>query len=74
MKDDDKKTLEEVAKRADACAEDHEEHCYMHHAFRSIAKNARAMAAGDGPAQVTTPAYRSNYETIFGKRVDAGQA
>jgi hypothetical protein len=33
-----------------------------------------ARATGAGSAQVATPAYRSNYETIFGKRVEAGQA
>jgi hypothetical protein len=33
-----------------------------------------AKTAGSGPAQVATSAYRSNYETIFGKRVEAGQA
>jgi hypothetical protein len=71
---DDKKILEEVARRAEAEAEKHDEGCYMRDAFKAIGANARAMAAGDGPAQVATPAYRSNYETIFGGRVEAGQA
>jgi hypothetical protein len=26
------------------------------------------LAAGDGPAQVATPAYRSGYDRIFGKK------
>lgn len=71
---DDKKILEEVAKRAEAEASKHEEGCYLKDAFKSIGARARAMAAGDGPAQVATPQYRENFETIFGKRVVAGQA
>jgi hypothetical protein len=34
----------------------------------------KAKVSGSGPAQVATPAYRSNYETIFGKKMAAGQA
>ena len=33
-----------------------------------------AAGARSGPAQVATPAYRSNYETIFGARPARGQA
>ena len=33
-----------------------------------------ALRAGNGPAQVATEAYRANYETLFGKRQEAGQA
>ncbi len=41
---------------------------------RSASSTEAPKAAGGGPAQVATPAYRTNYDTIFGRRVEAGQA
>lgn len=32
------------------------------------------LAAHKGPAQVATPAFRENWETLFGKRQPVGQA
>ena len=34
----------------------------------------RYKAAGDGPAQVATPAYRDGYDRIFGKKQKVGLA
>jgi hypothetical protein len=39
-----------------------------------IAERSPARGSKSGPAQVSTPAYRSNYETIFGARPERGQA
>jgi hypothetical protein len=33
-----------------------------------------SMRVGKGPAQVSTPVYRNNWEAIFGNRTERGQA
>lgn len=63
MTDDDERERHEFI--AETFGFEHKAHCPSHPANK-------AKAAG--PAQVATPAYRSNYETIFGKKVSAGQA
>lgn len=80
MKDD-------VADRYLALAEDvgeklageHADPCPLSHVGKTIRNAARelrvehALAAGAGPAQVATDAYRQGWDNIFGKRV-VGQA
>lgn len=67
--------LKEAADLADAIAEGHAGHgCGMTGFMREVSGVLRAASTASGPAQVATPTYRSNYETIFGKRVEAGLA
>lgn len=70
----DRKFFEGVAEIADKIADSHGTDCPLNGSFRRVAHAARECATESGPAQVATPAYRSNWETIFGKHVDAGQA
>lgn len=72
-----------AAKSLEAEAAEHSSNCPVAKALRHAAANVRASAQGapwqgsygqSGPAQVATPAYRSNYETIFGKKMQAGLA
>ena len=41
---------------------------------RFATKVADALAAGDGPAQVATEAYRTGWEGIFGAKERVGEA
>jgi hypothetical protein len=74
MSDDLKKQLEAYASIGDEMAKQHAPSCDYHKLGKDMAAMCRAAATSTGPAQVATSAYRSNYETIFGKRVEAGQA
>ena len=49
----------------------------LHHEECPVAKVLRAKADAmttKGPAQVATPDYRANYESIFGAKQEVGQA
>lgn len=48
--------------------------CPMKHVAKAISFVCRTDATSSGPAQVSTPEYRTNYTTIFGDRVERGQA
>ena len=50
---------------------DHSEDCPVGQAIRAA---KAACAAGSGPAQVATPAYRTHWDSIFGARQEVGQA
>jgi hypothetical protein len=60
------KQVEDMRKEAKT----HAEACPVGQALTSVADFLEAMT---GPAQVATEAYRQNWETIFGKPVEAGQ-
>lgn len=71
--------LEATAVYADAVAEDHKSHsCPIGRIARTVRDgciNARErLSGGDGPAQVATPQYRANWDTIFGAKQERGQA
>lgn len=75
MKIDRKTVLEVVAEIGDRVAERHGDTCPVGVAAREFSASARReLAAGDGPAQVATEAYRKHWEGIFGKRPEVGQA
>ena len=76
-----KKSEHPVAAVLRRVAADHHEDCPTNKLFTEFADaidgreeaNAEA-AAGARPAQVATERYRSNYDTIFGKKQVVGQA
>jgi|GEM_PF-2202509 len=76
MDDDRRKALEAAARAADAVADEHLPTCDAAVLMRAIGSSARAAlaATGRGPAQVATPAYRDNWDTLFGKGQVVGQA
>ena len=75
MNDDQKKTLEVAARAADQVATEHRPTCGISVLMRAVGDAARdALAASRGPAQVATPAYRANWDTLFGKQQTVGQA
>lgn len=43
------------------------EHVHLEHHHGNVF-SLRTLAAGNGPAQVASSAYRNNYDTIFGTR------
>ena len=76
MGDDRKKTLEALAQRIDRSADAHDRRCGVAVLLRSVSGSIRRAIAsgGDGPAQVATPEYRANWDTLFGKKQTVGQA
>lgn len=73
--DDKRKLLEEAASAADKIADEHRPTCGTAQLMRAISNAARqAAGASKGPAQVATPAYRTNWDTLFGKKQPVGQA
>ena len=75
MSDDRKRALEAVAQAADRIADEHRPTCGTAQLMRAVSQAVRGAAGqSKGPAQVATPAYRDNWETLFGKRQPVGQA
>jgi len=73
--DDERRALEAAADLADRAAETHRPTCGAGKILRATGEAIRAsLAVGWGPAQVATPAYRENWDTLFGKRQTVGQA
>jgi hypothetical protein len=71
--DDKRKLLEVAAKSADEVADEHERlhpeygACSVSRQMREIGGSIRAtLAAGGGPAQVASTAYRASWERTFG--------
>ena len=70
-----RRLLERVAPLVDRLADDHPEPCPVGELARGVGRAIRReLGGGDGPAQVASEQYRENFETIFGKRVEPGQA
>jgi hypothetical protein len=76
MNDDQRRALEAAAQAADRIADEHHPECGTAQILRAIGSAARsaAAAASRGPAQVATPDYRKNWDTLFGKKQAVGQA
>ena len=75
MNDDQRKQLEAAASAADRIAAEHRPTCGTAKLMRAASDALRnALATNKGPAQVATPAYRENWDTLFGKRHPVGQA
>ena len=75
--DDENKLLKKIAEAADEMAEVHEDHGCVFEAIGIIAGEGarKALAAGDGPAQVATPEYSKSWDRTFsGKPPVRGQA
>jgi len=72
--------LFKLARVADDIGDEHEGHddCQTTPVMRAVSGalryRAAAEAAHKGPAQVATPAYRANWDTLFGKKQPVGQA
>lgn len=74
MSDDRSKALEAAAIAADRIADEHKPTCGIAQIMRAISSAVRqAAGASKGPAQVATTAYRTNWDTLFGKQ-PVGQA
>jgi hypothetical protein len=76
---DDKKKEHPVAAVLRREAAVHQDECPAKALFTEFADaidghEAENAATSDGPAQVATPQYRSNWDTIFGKKQVVGQA
>lgn len=73
---DEKRLLEAAARAADKIADEHRPACGTAQLMRAVSSAARNAAAGasKGPSQVATPAYRENWDTLFGKKQPVGQA
>jgi hypothetical protein len=73
--DDERRALEAAADLADREADTHRPTCGAGKFLRAAGEAIRAsLAGGSGPAQVATPAYRENWDTLFGKKQTVGQA
>lgn len=72
------KALEAYERIADAVSEDHDHDCPTGDIARTVGAACRGarelLAAGSGPAQVATNAYRSGWDNVFGNRQPRGQA
>ena len=74
MANDDGKKKDDVAS-TDTCGR-----CGMPEAMHPVLgffvgpPTSAKSAPASGPAQVASPRYRHNYETIFGQRIPAGKA
>ncbi len=76
---DDKKKEHPVAAVLRREAAMHEDECPAKALFTEFAdaidgRETANAATNNGPAQVATPQYQKNYETIFGQRQVVGQA
>lgn len=81
MSDEKRKaSLEAIAETAYVVAKMHgaeggDGGCIVGRLASDIAHTARKLAAGHGPAQVATDAYRTSWDVTFGgKRAERGQA
>jgi hypothetical protein len=79
------KMLTEIAESAEEVVKHHDGHgCGNEHfgrvvsrALRTVLNHEEGAVVGrghSGPAQVATPVYRANYDSIFGVKMTAGQA
>jgi hypothetical protein len=68
--------LEDFARAADEAADEHEPHdCLITPLLRAVSAAVQSdVAAKRGPAQVSTRAYRDNWETLFGGKQPVGKA
>lgn len=77
-KDDLRNTLEFAEAVTSMVSSAHPHPCATGEVARSMNQSVRrqlsALAAGDGPAQVASHAYRQGWETIFGKKQTVGEA
>jgi hypothetical protein len=81
MKDDVVDKYLALAETAgDKLSREHDDPCPLAHAGKTLREVARelrvemALAAGSGPAQVATDAYRQGWDNIFGGKRSVGQA
>ena len=79
MRDDMKKHLTAFAQAADKVAAEHAPHgCGTTPILNAVSRTLRtAVGKGGkskGPAQVATPEYRNNWETLFGSKQTVGQS
>lgn len=72
--------VERLAETVDEAADHHEDHdCGVTPLLRDVGAALRQVggemrkAAGEGPAQVASHAYRKGWEGIFGKKQPVGQ-
>jgi hypothetical protein len=77
--DEKRRSLETVATLADELGAEHRGHepygCDTARVMGQISGSIRqTLATSRGPAQVASPAYRENWNALFGSRQPVGQA